>query len=284
MFREEHAFVPKGNVIATTNTFHLSMTAAEKYQAQKVPAVFGPLARATFAAITLPENAGVLDLACGTGIVTKIVAERLPGIGRIVGTDLNPAMIEVARQTMHDTRHAVEWAVADVSNLPFGDGEFDVAFCQQGLQFFPDEPAALRKIRRVPTPNGQLVLTVWSAISPLFQAVSGSLRIRVSEAAADQAVHPFAFRDGDVIAALLAGAGFSIANASTLLVQRPLTPARAAIRAEILATPYEMALRKKGNDTIDAIVDDVDIALERYRDGNNLIVPQEAHLFQAVNH
>ena len=260
------------------------MTAAEKYQAQKVPAVFGPLARATFAAITLPENAGVLDLACGTGIVTKIVAERLPGIGRIVGTDLNPAMIEVARQTMHDTRHAVEWAVADVSNLPFGDGEFDVAFCQQGLQFFPDKPAALREIRRVLAPNGRLVLTVWSAISPLFQAVSDSLRIRVSEAAADQAVHPFAFRDGDVIAALLAGAGFSIANASTLLVQRPLTPARAAIREEILATPYEMALRKKGNDTIDAIVDDVDIALERYRDGDNLIVPQEAHLFQAVNH
>ena len=141
------------------NTFQLSTKAVEGYETQKVPALFSPLARGTIEAISLPESAQVIDIACGTGIITRVVAAQLTGAGRIVGTDLNSAMLEVAEKTMPKTSHVIEWFVCDVTELPFGDGKFDIAFCQQGLQFFPDKPKALAEIRRVLKPEGWLFLT-----------------------------------------------------------------------------------------------------------------------------
>lgn len=268
--------------MSADNSFQLSTSAAEKYESQKVPSVFAPLAEATLAAVLLPEGARVIEVASGTGIVSRLISERLSGEGRIVCTDLNPAMIEVARKMMPPSRHKVEWFACDVIDLPFADGEFDIAICQQGLQFFPDKPKALAEIRRVLAPGGRLILTCWRTISPLFQAVSDSLRQRVSEKAAKQALGPYSFRDGDVIASLLTEAGFRIASVSSLLINRA-TPARPAIREEILASPYEKELRDKGAETIDAVVADVDAALEVYREGEGFVVPQEAHLFQAEN-
>jgi SAM-dependent methyltransferase len=267
--------------MSTGNLFHLSTAAAELYESRKVPSVFGPLAKATFEAITLPADARVLDVACGTGVIPKLLTERLPGKGRIAGTDLNPAMVEIARRTMPETQHRVDWFSCSVTELPFQDGEFDIAFCQQGLQFFPDKPGALAEIARVLGANGKLFLTCWRAISPLFQAVSNSLAKRVSEKAAKLALDPFSFRDGDAIAFLLTGAGFRISEASSLVVYRPLTPARSAIRQEILASPYESDLLEKGEATIDAVVADVDSELGSYRQGETLLIPQESHLFQA---
>ena len=234
-----------------TNTFHLSTAAAEKYESQKVPSVFAPLATATLDAVALPKSVRALDVACGTGIISKLLAERLSQGSRIVGTDLNPGMIEVARNTMPDTDHAVEWFSCDVTKMPFDDGEFDIAFCQQGLQFFPEKLAALVEIRRVLAPGGKLALTCWCTVSPLFQAVSDSLGKRVSEEAAKKAIAPFAFRDGSLIASLLTDSGFRIVNHAKLLVRRPLTPARAAIRQELLASPYEAELLEKGDEIID---------------------------------
>lgn len=112
------------------NRFSLSTAAAEKYESQKVPSVFLPLVEATLDAISLPTNARVIDVACGTGIIARLLADRLPGAGWIVGTDLNPAMIEVARGIMPRNRHRVDWHACDVAALPFEDGTFDVALCQ----------------------------------------------------------------------------------------------------------------------------------------------------------
>ena len=80
--------------MSTADTYHLSTNAAEWYERQKVPSLFGPMARATLDAVSLPEGAHIIDVACGTGIISKVAAERLAGQGRIVGTDLNPAMVE----------------------------------------------------------------------------------------------------------------------------------------------------------------------------------------------
>lgn len=267
--------------MTATNAFHLSTAAAEKYQRQKVPAIFAPLAEATLAAVALPENGRVLDTACGTGIVARLVADRLPGTGRIAGTDLNPAMVAVAEAAMPATRHATEWAAADITSLPFAGGSFDIVFCQQGLQFFPDKPAALAEIGRVLAPGGCLVLTVWSAVSPLFQAVADSLRRRVDAQTARKALHPFEFRDGQVIAALLRDAEFIVAEPTRLTFDRSLAPVRATLREELLASPFEPELRANGEATIEAVIADVAAALASYRAGAGVVVPQESHLFQA---
>lgn len=129
-------------------------------------------------------------------------------------------------------------------------------------------------------PGGVLVFTCWRTISPLFQAVADSPRTHVSEKSAKQALGPYALRDRDVIESCLSEAGLEIAKASSILVNRHLSPLRPAIREEILASPYEQALLDKGEQTIDSTVGEAAAALERYRDGEGLVVPQEAHLFQ----
>jgi hypothetical protein len=109
------------------------------------------------------------------------------------------------------------------------------------------------------------------------------LKEHVSEGAAMQAVGPYAFRDKKVITQLLEGAGFSKVDVSKIVVERHFSPARAAIRAEILSSPYERELAEKGEETIAAVVDDIDAVLEPHRVGEGLIVPQDSHLFQMIN-
>ena len=87
------------------NQFDLSTSAAESYQRQKVPALFAPLAEATLNSIKIPKQADVLDVACGTGAVARAVADRLAAPSWIVGADLNPAMIEIARRETPPNLH-----------------------------------------------------------------------------------------------------------------------------------------------------------------------------------
>lgn len=94
------------------NVFHLSTSAAETYEAQRVPAIFGPMAEATLEAIELPACREVLDVACGTGAMARAVAARLSRPCHVTGCDLNPAMIEVAKASTPDGLHTFDWIAA----------------------------------------------------------------------------------------------------------------------------------------------------------------------------
>ncbi len=100
----------------------------------------------------------VLDLACGTGLVARHAAALVAPGGRIIGADINPAMLEIARHTATD----VEWVEAPCDALPFDDDTFTHVICQQGFQFFPDPLAAMREARRVLANSGVLIATVWA--------------------------------------------------------------------------------------------------------------------------
>jgi ubiquinone/menaquinone biosynthesis C-methylase UbiE len=101
----------------------------------------------------------------GTGIVARIVAAKVSPSGAVAGVDLNPEMLNVARS--FNTRvgaASVQWQEASADKLPFPDGSFDVAYCQLGLQFFADRPAALREMRRVLSTKGRVAVMVWCGI------------------------------------------------------------------------------------------------------------------------
>ncbi len=261
-----------------TDTFTLTKAAAEKYQANSVPAMFEPLARATLDKISLPDGADVIDIACGTGALTRVIAERMGGVGRISGTDLNETMIDVAKAQMPDTPHQVDWSAADVSDLPYEDDSFDVGFIQQGLQFFPDKPKALSEVHRVLKPGGSLYLTCWRAVSPFNGALSEALADLVGTESATKAAAPFSFRDGDLIAALLTDAGFRTSAAEGVVLQRRFDD----IRAQILALPIEADLRAAGPDITDQVVAETARRLAPFEKSGVFVVPQEAHLFHAI--
>lgn len=133
-------------------------SAAASYERYFVPAIGAPLAADLVEAAALQPGERVLDVACGTGIVTRLAAERLGDSGRVAGTDVNPGMLEVARSAADGT--PIEWHEANAESLPLADESFDVVLCQMGLQFIPNKLAALREMRRVLASGGRAVLNV----------------------------------------------------------------------------------------------------------------------------
>ncbi|KUJ85631.1 hypothetical protein AVO45_01165 [Ruegeria marisrubri] len=264
------------------NRFHLSVAAAQTYEAQNVPAMFEPLAEQTLAAVSLPPAARVLDVACGTGIVARKLAERLDAASRIVGVDVNPAMIEVARSLSDVNGRKIEFVTASAEAMPFGDGEFDLVFCQQGLQFFPDRSAALGEIRRVMSAGGKLVVTCWAGVPPLFRIAAEALNRHLGPAAAEKALEPFVWNDAERIRGLIVEAGFHCPDPVRLEIERSLPATAEAIRAELLATPNEAALKIAGEEVIGWMAGEILSELAPYEQDGTLKIPQPAHLFQAV--
>jgi ubiquinone/menaquinone biosynthesis C-methylase UbiE len=130
----------------------------QTYEAQLVPRIFRPWAERLVDAANLRAGERVLDVACGTGIVARTAAGRVGPGGTVVGVDINPAMLDVARNLANGS---IRYVQSNAQELPFGEAEFDVVFCQQGLQFFTDRAAALREVHRVTTPRGRAVFAVW---------------------------------------------------------------------------------------------------------------------------
>lgn len=123
---------------------------AEVYHACFIPAMIGPWVSKTLALVALRPGERVLDVACGAGAVTSLTAQATGPAGRVVGLDISPEMLAVARQVKgQDGSAAIEWREGSADALPFADGSFDAVICQLGLMFFPDRVAALREMRRV---------------------------------------------------------------------------------------------------------------------------------------
>lgn len=262
--------------------YQLSTKAAEDYEDTKVRALFGPMTEQMLDVIALPAGGDVLDVACGTGVISRALAGRLSERSRLVGADINAAMIEVAKRRAPAGPHVFEWEIAPADDMPFEDASFDLMFCQQGLQFFPDKPAALTEMRRVLRAGGRLILNCWAAVPPMSTEIEAVLRRRLTDEAAEKFVVPFAWRDEAVIGRIIANAGFDLAAPRRLQVFRRMPATLAAMRADMLTSPIEAALRALGDDAIDEIVQEVMDTAERFRTGDMLALPQEAHLFEAT--
>jgi SAM-dependent methyltransferase len=228
----------------------------------------GPLWFAPFAddlAGRLPRRppGDVLEIACGTGLVTLGLRKRLdPGL-RLVATDLSKPMLEFARAT-HAHRDGIEWREADALRLPFADGEFGAVVCGFGIMFFPDRLAALKEMRRVLKPGGILLFNVWDRIEENPHAMTNA---EVVEAMfpgdADMRFRtPYEMHDAGLLRGLLAEAGF----ASTLVETKRIPfqgadPRRMSI-GQIRGTPRAALFEKRGI-ALDPVIEQIAAALAK---------------------
>ena len=145
------------------------------YETYLVPLIFEPYAVDLAHRLAARTLSSVLEVAAGTGVVTRRLAATLPESASIVATDLNQAMIDVA-STIGASR-PVAWRQADAMNLPFADGQFDAVVCQFGAMFFPEKSKAFAEARRVLKSGGVFVFNVWDRIeeNEFAHAVSSAL-------------------------------------------------------------------------------------------------------------
>lgn len=183
---------------------------ARRYDKVMVPVIFRPWALELIR--QAPPRAGddVLDLACGTGAVTREVAATGVALGSLTGADMSAGMLSVARERAREAGVAANWVEALAGELPFADNSFDLCYCQQALQFFPDRPAALRDLLRVLREDGRVAMCITTGLAenPLLMAQSGALERYVGEAAGAAVRAICGLPDRDEIHALFESSGF----------------------------------------------------------------------------
>ena len=181
----------------------------ENYDRHLGPVLFDPYAQDLAARVNVAEGGSALELACGTGIATRRLRDRLGPSVKLIATDLNEAMMNYAAQKF-PAGEDVEWKQADATELPFADQSFDAVVCQFGLMFFPDKPRAVAEVHRVLKPGGSFVFNVWDRIelNDLAQAAHATILKFFPENPPDFYDVPFSFHDAQAIRSLVAGTGF----------------------------------------------------------------------------
>lgn len=181
---------------------------AETYEGFMVPFRFRPWANELVDRVALQSGTRLLDIACGTGIVARVAAQRLQGSGMVVGIDLNPAMIEVAARAAADEGVSIDWHTGNAESLPFADESFDLVTIQQALQFFPNQPAALRECLRVLVPGGTLLVGIWSTLEK--QGIQQHYAEAIARVTGTASMHtPYGTVTDASLRDLFAGVGFS---------------------------------------------------------------------------
>jgi SAM-dependent methyltransferase len=221
----------------------------ELYSRYLEPLLMQPYAAELAARLTGLASGRLLEIAAGTGVVTRALARTLPEAVRITATDLNQQMLDFAATRPGTAR--VEWRQADALALRFEDGAFDAVVCQFGAMFFPDKQAAFREVRRFLKPGGRFLFDVWDRIEE--NEIADTLTAAVVARFHDEGLRflartPHGYHDTDAIRRDLARAGFGSrwrsrrcpARAARL---RPAMPPSASVRERRCASRSRPARR-----------------------------------------
>jgi ubiquinone/menaquinone biosynthesis C-methylase UbiE len=238
--------------------WQLEGSAAELYERHLVPAITSLWAADLVERAALQPGERVLDVACGTGIVARRAAERM-GSGRVVGLDINPGMLAVARSLPSGPGPAIEWHDGSALDMPFPEGSFDVCLCQLGLQFFPDRAAALREMRRVLRTGGRLALSVFDAIedTAVTNALADALDRRVGPGASAVKRAEHSLCDPEELRGLATAAGFGDAAVQGVPKTIRLASPRLYVEIQLTATPMASLVARLEHGAREALVDAV---------------------------
>jgi len=272
--------------MAPHEQWQLQGSAPELYQRYLVPLITAVWAADLVDRAAPRPNDRVLDLACGTGVVARLVAERLRD-GRVAGLDINAGMLALAGSTPQIRGPAIAWHEGSALEMPFPDADFDLVLCQLGLQFFPQRPIAVAEIARVLAPGGRLALSVFSALenNPAPHALANALDHRVSNAAAEIKRSEHVLADTAALRQLVEGAGFNAVTIETTTQTIHFPSVREYVRIQLAATPIAGLLQTVGEDEreslVDALTKDMAASLPAALVGDGFNFPQEVHVLLA---
>lgn len=217
-----------------------ALSAAEMYEHMLVTNVFNPLAESILKTATPKSGDRVVDVATGTGIVLRRIAESSGDGVQLAGVDMNPLMLSVGRSIAESNGISIDWHESDAAQLPFSDSSIDWVFCQHGLQFFPHKNEVLSEFRRILRDGGHAIISVWQGLEvhPFARFINEAGYEHAGKRILDT---PFSLGSAETLHDLLREAGFSTVNVeSTQVVSRfddPETALRMTIAGGTAAIP-----------------------------------------------
>ncbi len=235
------------------------------YESHLVPLIFDSYAADLARRVASRPASRILEVATGTGVVTRKLVAMLPPSVTIVATDLNQPMLDLATEV--GTQRPVEWRYADATCLPFADETFDVVVCQFGVMFFPDKSKAFSEARRVLKPGGVLIFNVWDRIE------ENDFAHTITKALESMFPHdpprflartPHGYYDLAVIEQDLQRGGFLAApEVNTVAARSQAASPRAPAVAYCQGTPLRNEIEARDKTRIDAATDIAERAISR---------------------
>ena len=258
--------------------WQIAADAAHRYERIVARHILGAWAPALVDTAHVARGARVLDLACGTGVVARIAAQRAGVEGQVFGVDLNPAMVSVARSLPAPEGARINWLEGSALAIPLGDASIDVVLCQQGLQFFPDRARALREIRRVLDRGGRLALSVWNSAGLYNTAVAKALaRFAGKEIASRFHASRNAPGKGE-LERLTLGAGFSDVDVRISRMRVRLPALDRFVLEHLAATPVAASVAALDLESRQSIGVSVMREMQSFSDGDGVTYPEETYV------
>lgn len=238
------------------------IAAARAYENLHVPALFREFAPLVAAAARVGPGQRVLDVACGTGVLTRELASIVGDKGFVAGLDATPGMLAVASELAP----ALEWKQGLAGSLPYEDRAFDAVVSQFGLMFFPDKLQALREMLRVLAPGGRLAVAVWESLenSESYPDEVALLDRMAGKQAANALRAPFVLGNKAELEALFVSAGLPAVDINTVHGRARFPSIRSMVEADLRGWLPVMGV-ELDEELIETILSEAEQVLAQYR-------------------
>ena len=237
-----------------TNSVQFNKSIPQKYEDYLTPFIFDPYAEDLVERIGIKPGMtnlkNVLELACGTGSVTRQLPAHLPPTAQLLATDLQPDMISAAKISIakrHLSASNLAWDTVDMTNIRYEDTRFDLIVCQFGLMLVPEKLKALTEMNRVLKPGGRLLSSVWSDIrhNQIWDITGSVIESFTGTNPMLQDPGPFSMADVNIGLEELKKAGFPDAKVTTVDKTGKITTAAMAVKGITEGLPVWMAISQK---------------------------------------
>lgn len=255
-----------------------ALTGARAYEALLVPALFQEWVAPVASAAGIAPGHSVVDVACGTGVLAREALRHAGPAGTVVGIDIQPAMLAVARER----EPAIDWRRAPADALPLEDESVDAVVSQFGMMFFPDRGAAAREMLRVLRPGARAAVAVWDALEnqPAYRVEVDILESMAGEAAAEALRAPFVLGDPEEFAALFRQAGFDDVQVTTRTGTGRFPDVRTLVGADLHGWLPVMGIHLDG-DTCERILQAAERRMAHLVAGEEVVFDSPAHVLTA---
>ena len=263
--------------------WQLNEDGPEAYEKYIVPAFSGKWAQDIVDRAILRHGDRILDIGCGTGIVSRHAYKSMGESVNITGVDVNEIVLKKARDLSPSDTTSIEWKQCNVETLPFSDAKFDVVLCQQGLQYFHDRSRALTEVNRVLTSKGRAVFSVWRSLEyfPFYMALHNALERYVSAEAASILSSAFISGDAAQLRALFKSAGFNNIEICLEIKQMRYSPFSEFLIGGFAASPFGNDILELKESIREEMFQLIRESLSDYIDDHGLAAPMECYVVSA---